>query len=241
MSLGWAGCPFLLGHMLSRGRTCEQHGRELSGHEKLKSHRFLPLVGVWLEQTRCQQSHALNNSRRGMTKPMARCPLGVLPRLPPKDTGLRAGARDQSQGHGGHVVRPRGHVGEGVPDPVCCPQGGQARPLGEARCRWHSCPGFLLFGAGTPIGGTKMPLVGQGHPSQGTVTLLLVRGQDWHAVPRHSPPCPAGQGAAPSGTAARPPSPPLAGGRVPPGHQAKRNPPGCPMSPLPRAAQSTGK
>lgn len=61
-SLAWVWCPFLLVQMLSKGRTGEQHGRELSGHEKLKSRRFLPLAGVWLEQMRCQQSHTLNNS-----------------------------------------------------------------------------------------------------------------------------------------------------------------------------------
>lgn len=100
---------------------------------------------------------------------------GCLPRTWASGHRVWAGVRDQSQGHGEHVARACGHVGEGAPDPACCPQGSWAPPLGEARCCWHGCPGFLLLGAGTPIGEAKMPLAGQGHPSQDTMTLLSCR------------------------------------------------------------------
>lgn len=72
--------PSLLGQLCNEDGTLKQLGQQLSVPEELKSHRFLPLEGAQLEQMHCKQRHALNNSRREMTKPMARLwtPLRVL-------------------------------------------------------------------------------------------------------------------------------------------------------------------
>lgn len=58
------GNEFGINHALgSVPSPLEQQGWELSGHKKLKSHRFLPLEGAWQEQMHCKQSHTLNNSQ----------------------------------------------------------------------------------------------------------------------------------------------------------------------------------